>query len=97
MRLPACLAANPPTCAAGQADTTPLPRVVDWAAAADRCQLSELRLRCLSGLARRLACGSSSLTSTFAEAALVAQCCSKSTLTELLALAMAAGQAASPE
>ena len=71
--------------------------MVDWAAAADRCQLSELRLRCLSAPARRLACGSSSLTSTFAEAALVAQCCSKSTLTELLALAMAAGQAASPE
>lgn len=66
-------------------------QLLEWASAADHCQLPTLHLQCLSEVASRLVGGhgSISLASAFADAAMVAERCDKSMLAQLLGLVVA--------
>lgn len=59
-------------------------------AATDRCQLPELRLRCISQVALHLATKPGDLAATFADVALVVERCDDRLLTQLLGLVLAA-------
>ena len=61
-------------------------QLMDWAVAADHCQLPELRLRCLGEVARRLPCVDSGLPDAFVDAALLAERCDRGVLAQLVAL-----------
>ena len=83
-----CLLANRHTSdlqVAGSVNTATRGELVAWIEAADSCQQADLRLSCIPELARRLACGPSSLAGAIAEAALLRNC-SKDTLLLLVGL-----------
>lgn len=71
--------------------SAPLADLVGWVAAADCCQLHELRLRCISEVVRRLASRQGGLSGAFADAALMVGHLDKSVLAQLLGLVLAAG------
>ncbi|PRW33982.1 BTB POZ and MATH domain-containing 4-like [Chlorella sorokiniana] len=66
--------------------TVPQAELLAWAEAADQCCNSDLRLRCLTEVAHRLAQGSSDLASAFSSTAALANSCDHSTLSTLLGL-----------
>ena len=67
----------------------PQAELLEWAEAAEQCCLPELRMRCLTEVAHRLACVAGSLASSFSAAAELAGC-NHSTLSTLVGL-LAAG------
>ena len=88
---PACQLPSPdlpaPPCAAEAAHSATAEDLAGWVAAADHCQLSELRQRCIGELAGGLA---SAPGSAFADAALVAERCDRGSLGQLLGVLAAA-------
>lgn len=78
--LPAAPIACCSLCRADKLPSAAWHELLEWVAAADRCQLDELRARCMRELAHRLAGQPSELAGTLADAALVVQRCGASVL-----------------
>lgn len=84
----------PPGLPADHLRSASLPQLVEWVAAADHCQLHGLRERCIVQLASRLVARPGGLLlPAFANAALVAERCSKGVVANVMALLGAAASA----
>lgn len=75
--------------------TAKVPLLLQLAAAADRCQLAELRVTCIRELARRLASAPSGLAGAIADASILRQHCSAEELDLVMGLLADAASASS--